>query len=92
MAKIINENPERTKRQCFDILIKKLEQIQPGLSPNYQTEDVMRSRIIMAVQDIPECIAALYHPARTQETLCADLRQALTLAAISNPESSRSPT
>ena len=74
LADVIADNPSQTKRQCFDILIKKLEKIQPGLSSDYQTETIMASRIILAVQGISECTIALYNSATILEGLCSDLR------------------
>ena len=51
----------------------------------------MASRIILAIQGIPECTIALYNPTTTLEGLCLDLRQALTLATSTNPASSNLP-
>jgi hypothetical protein len=67
------KNPTKSKLECLQIMIDKLEKIQRGLSEQYQTEYNLRDQVINGCRGVPECSFALYKPAPTYEGVCAEL-------------------
>ena len=70
--KIINENPDKNRLECLQILFDKLRKIQQGLGS--QKNHDLREQILNTCQGIPECRLALCCPADTYEGVCAQLR------------------
>jgi hypothetical protein len=85
---VVMKNPTKSKLECLQIMIDKLEKIQRGLSEQYQTEYNLRDQVINGCRGVPECSLALYKPAPTYEGVCADLRSAVG-TAIRTQESSQ---
>ena len=85
----ITANPEKSRLDCFQIMVDKLQKIQRGLSKEYQYEHNLRDQVISACRGVEECNLALYKPANTFEGVCAELRSAIGTAMRSrNPTSS----
>ena len=80
LTKVTRENPEKSPLECFELVVDKLQKIQPGLNINYQTEINLRDQIINACRGVPECNLALYKPAKTFESVCAELRASIATA------------
>lgn len=78
LQSIIHSNPGKAKLECFEILLDKFNQIQPGLSASYRNDTVLRDQILVACQGIPECSYSLYKPSETVEGVCADMRNAIS--------------
>lgn len=80
LQKTISENPVKSKLECFEIMIDKLQKVQRGLSREYQFENNLRDQIINACRGVQECSMALYSPADTFEGVCAQVRSAIGIA------------
>ncbi len=84
----IAANPEKSRLDCFQIMVDKLQKIQRGLSKEYQYEHNLRDQIISACRGVEECNLALYKPANTFEGVCAELRSAIGTAVRSRDPTS----
>jgi hypothetical protein len=74
---VLLENTDKRKLECLHLLVDKLRRIQPGLSSVYQSDESIRSQLISACSEIPECELALFNPAPTFEGVYAQLRNAI---------------
>jgi hypothetical protein len=84
----ISANPEKSRLECFQIMVDKLQNIQRGLSREYQYEHNLRDQVISACRGVEECNLALYKPANTFEGVCAELRSAIGTAMRSRDPAS----
>ncbi|KAI0991738.1 hypothetical protein K3495_g16449, partial [Podosphaera aphanis] len=73
----IANNPEKSKLECLQLTIDRLQHIQQGLSEKYQFEHTLRDQVINACQGIKACNLALYKPANTFEGVCSELRSSI---------------
>jgi hypothetical protein len=84
----IAANPEKSRLECFQIMVDKLQKIQRGLAKEYQYEHNLRDQVISACRGVEECNLALYKPASTFEGVCAELRSAIGTAIRSRDPTS----
>lgn len=65
--------PEKSKLECFELMLNRLNSLQPGLSRSYRNDDVLRDQILVACQGIPECSYSLNHQIQSKEyvQICA---------------------
>ena len=83
----IQQNPTKSKIECFEEMTQKLRRCQCGLAANMQDEDTLRRQILLACSDIRECEMAIMKPASTLEGVCADIRNAInTRAAMTHAQ------
>lgn len=73
----IDNNPTLTRVQQLELLIERLMLLQQGLSYEYQTDVVLRDRLIVCVEGIEECSQASFRPTDSFEGLCNDLRSSI---------------
>jgi len=78
--RIIAANPSKSRLECLQLLYDKLQQVQEGLSKEYQQDYNLREQVISACRGVKECSLALYNPADTYEGVCAQLRSAVGTA------------
>ncbi|KAI1006957.1 hypothetical protein K3495_g1266 [Podosphaera aphanis] len=81
LQSIIDSNPEKPNLECFELMLDKLNKLQPGLSSSYRNEDVLRDQVLVACRGIPECSYSLFKPADSYEGVCADMRNAISTKA-----------
>ncbi|TAQ84457.1 hypothetical protein B7494_g7204, partial [Chlorociboria aeruginascens] len=79
LSRAIAENPGKNRLECLEIVIDKLQQVQPGLAEGYQGDSVLRDQVLNSCQGIPECQFALFQPSPTFQGLCAGLRSAISM-------------
>jgi hypothetical protein len=88
LLRTITENPGKSRLECFQIMVDKLQKVQRGLSKDYQYEHNLRDQVINACRGVEECNLALYKPAGTFEGVCAELRSAIGTAIRSRQSAS----
>jgi hypothetical protein len=71
LLRTIAENPAKSRLECLQLTIDKLQKVQRGLGPEYQYDSSIRDQIINACRGVEECSLALYKPAPTFEGVCA---------------------
>src|ERR1700722_4714223 len=76
LERMIKKNPDKGMMECLEILFKKLEQIQPGLSMEYNLEWSLRDQVINACS-VKACDICLFKPSQSYESVCADLRSSV---------------
>jgi hypothetical protein len=81
LIKITASNPAKSKIECLQLLIAKLQKIQQGLSQAYQADHNLRDALINACRGVEECRLALFNPALTFEGVCDQLRSAIGTVA-----------
>lgn len=74
---VMSENSGKKATECLDILIARLEDIQSGLTKDYQKEVFLKNKLLNAVKDINACKLAYYKPAEDLEGVIADLHSSL---------------
>ena len=84
MRAMMSEHPDKTKLECFDIMLARLRRIVPGLTSTSKKEGTMRDQVLRGCRGIPECSLAVYQPNASYEGLCADIRNAITVKALEN--------
>jgi hypothetical protein len=77
LTKVIQSNPNKTKLECLELLIEKLQKIIRRLGKN---EEELREQLLNACRGIPECNFALFKPATNFQSACAELRNAIGTA------------
>jgi hypothetical protein len=77
---MIATNPGKSRLEVLQMLFDKLQNIQKGLSKDYQTENSLRDQVISACRGVPECSLALYKAADSFEGIYAELRSAVGTA------------
>ncbi len=83
LLRTISENPGKTRLECFQLTVDKLQKVQQGLTKEYQHEHNLRDQVINACRGVEECNLSLYKPAPTFEGVCSELRSAIGTAARS---------
>jgi len=76
---IINNNSNKSRTECFELMIDMLVKIQPGLNPHMRGEDTLREKILIVYEGIPECSLSLFRPSATLNGVCADMRNAISI-------------
>jgi hypothetical protein len=71
--RIVEQNPERDKSQCLEIMFDRMRKIQPGLPENQHNTETLQSKALIAVLGVMECNLATLKPSGTWEGLCNDL-------------------
>lgn len=84
LHQVIEKNRTKTKLECLEIMLDKLQLLQRALPEIYPSEDNLREAVVNACRGIDECKLALHKPADTYEGLCADLRGAIGAATASS--------
>ena len=80
LLRTISENPDKSRLECFQLTVDKLQKVQRGLTKEYQYEHNLRDQVINACRGVEECNLALYKPSPTFEGICAELRSAIGTA------------
>jgi len=80
LLRTISENPDKSRLECFELTVDKLQKVQRGLTKEYQYEHNLRDQVINACRGVEECNLALYKPSPTFEGICAELRSAIGTA------------
>jgi hypothetical protein len=75
---IINDNPDRSRSDCFELIFDMFIKIQPGLSPLLRGEDTLREKILTTYKNIPEYSLSLFRPLLTLDGVNADMRNAIS--------------
>jgi hypothetical protein len=88
LPRTISENPGKSRLECFQLTVDKLQKVQRGLTKEYQYEHNLRDQVINACRGVEECNLALYKPANTFEGVCAELRSAIGTAVRSREPTS----
>jgi hypothetical protein len=88
LIRTISKNPSKTRLECLQIMIDKLQKVQRGLTKEYHHEYNLRDQVINACRGVKECNLALYKPANTFEGVCAELRSAIGTAVRSRESTS----
>ena len=83
LLRTISENPDKSRLECFQAMIDKLQVVQRGLPREYQHDHILRDQVVNACRGVDECNLSLYKPAPTFEGLCADMRSAIGTAVRS---------
>jgi hypothetical protein len=84
LLRMISENPDKSRLECFQLTVDKLQKVQRGLTKEYQYEHNLRDQVINACRGVEECNLALYKPSPTFEEICAELRSAIGTAMRSS--------
>jgi hypothetical protein len=84
LLRTTSENPDKSKLECFELTVDKLQKVQRGLTKEYQYEHNLRDQVINACRGVEECNLALYKPSPTFEGICAELRSAIETAMRSH--------
>ena len=84
LLRTISENPDKSRLECFQLTVDKLQKVQRGLTKEYQYEHNLRDQVINACRGVEECNLALYKPSPTFEGICAELRSAIGTAMRSH--------
>ena len=92
LERIIKKNPDKDTMECLEMLFKKLELIQPGLSMEYNLEWSLRDQVINACRGVKACDMCLFKPSQSYESVCADLRSSVGMAMRSAETSSQYQT
>jgi len=92
LERIIKKNPDKDTMECLEMLFKKLELIQPGLSMEYNLEWSLRDQVINACRGVKACDMCLFKPSQSYESVCADLRSSVGTAMRSAETSSQYQT
>ena len=82
LPRIIAQNPTKSRSECLEILFETLEKIQPGLSPEHQSDTTLREQTINACRGVEECKFSIHRPASTLEGVQAELRSAVANATF----------
>ena len=77
LQRIIDNNPDKSKLDCLEIMFTDIRKIQPGIPPASSTDQQLRDKAHQAVLGIPECNMALLNPPATWEGLCNVLRSSI---------------
>src|ERR1700722_9798454 len=77
LERMTKKNPDKNMMECLEMLFKKLEQIQPGLSMEYNLEWSLRDQVINACRGVKACDMCLFKPSQSYESVCADLRSSV---------------
>ena len=80
LQRTINENPGKTKLECFQLMVGKLKKIRQALPKDYRNENIIRDKVISACRGVAECSYATFKPADTFAGVCADLQSSLGTA------------
>lgn len=77
LQRIIDDNPDKPRLECLEIMFADIRKIQPGIPPTSSTDQQLRDRAHQAVLGVPECNLALLNPPATWEGLCNTLRSSI---------------
>ncbi|POS83761.1 hypothetical protein EPUL_004138, partial [Erysiphe pulchra] len=77
---VVQENPNKSKLECFEILVDKLQKIQVALSTGYQDESNLRDAVINACRDVHDHSMACLKSAPAFEGVCSDIRASIATA------------
>lgn len=80
LAKTIEKNPEKTKLECFEIMIDYFLKLHNGLAKEYQYEHTIRDQVLNACRSTPECNYATANPAHSFEGVLAGIRASIGVA------------
>lgn len=80
LSKVIQENEGISMAECLEKLIARLQNLRHRLPTAYQTDEQMRSRLLLACQETPECSTACFRPSNTLQAVCQDLRSCVGTA------------
>jgi hypothetical protein len=78
--RICEQNPEKNKSQCLEIMFDRMRKIQPGLPENQHDNETLRGKALIAVLGVTECNLATLKPSDTWEGLCNELRSSVATA------------
>ncbi|POS81788.1 hypothetical protein EPUL_005575, partial [Erysiphe pulchra] len=81
LSKFINQFPEKSVAQCFELLLDDMQKTQRGLAREYQSDSMIRDNLVNVCRDVKECAFACFKPSITCEALCADIRAAIGTSA-----------
>jgi len=77
LQRTIEDNPDRSKLDCLEIVFADIRKIQPGIPPALSVDQQLRDRAHQAVLSVPECSLALMNPPLSWEGLCNALRSSI---------------
>ena len=83
LQRIIDNNPNKAKLDCLEIMFTDIRKIQPGIPPALSIDQQLRDKAHQAVLGVPECNLALLNPPATWEGLCNALRSSISTEARS---------
>jgi hypothetical protein len=83
LQRIINENPDKTRLECLELMIMEIRRLQPGVPPTMSKDQQLRDRAYSAVLGIPECDVAIQMNPPTWQGLCSALRTSIATATRS---------
>jgi hypothetical protein len=83
LQRTINENPDKTRLECLELMIVEIRRLQPGVPPTLSKDQQLRNRAYSAVLGIPECDVAIQMNPPTWQGLYSALRTSIATAVRS---------
>jgi hypothetical protein len=80
LQRIINNNPDKTRLECLELMLTDIRKLQPGVPPAPSKDQQLRDRAYSAVLGVPECDMALQIAPPTWQGLCNALRTSIATA------------
>jgi len=80
LQRIINNNPDKTRLECLELILTDIRKLQPGVPPAPSKDQQLRDRAYSAVLGVPECDMALQIAPPTWQGLCNALRTSIATA------------
>src|SRR6266536_5874125 len=80
LLRTILENLDKSRLECFQITVDKLQKVQRGLTKDYQYEHNLRDQVINACRGVKEYNPAPYKPSPTFKGIYTELRSAIRTA------------
>ena len=76
---IINDNPNRSRSDCFELIFDILIKIQPGLSPPLRGKDTLREKILIIYKNISKYFLSLFRPLLILDGVYINIRNAISI-------------
>jgi Reverse transcriptase (RNA-dependent DNA polymerase) len=74
---VIKEHPDKSTKQCLDILIRQMTVIQRNLPPSYHTDDILCDKLLNACRANKACRNACYKASDTLLGIINDLQSSI---------------
>ena len=88
----INENPEKSVGQCFQLLIDKLCKQQKAIDIELRTPRILTNKVVTACQGVPACRIAISNPSENLATLINQIQSSIVVWEKENPGSATTQT
>ncbi|KAL3420591.1 hypothetical protein PVAG01_07036 [Phlyctema vagabunda] len=88
LPSIIRANPDKSQKECLEIMIKRLRQIQYSLHSFLRNDEYTRTKLISACAIVPSCAETCKRPSQSLSGLISDLRAATSVVDYIESEQS----